>query len=259
LLLAVVAIGDYWTHTRDILEFSPFYLVPVSFFSWFRGRRSGIAVAIASMAVGFAIRQNGTARTRAYLDAAVWLLLYLASTWIIAQLRRLYEHERHESRIDPLTRISNRRALVEQTHRARSFADRYGLPVSMAYLDLDGFKQINDRLGHGTGDKILIATAAVIEKFLRPSDVLARIGGDEFAVLLPATGGEDAGRIIERVRVEFARLMREQPWPVTLSVGLVSFFPPLSSVSEMIRAADEAMYCAKTQGKNRLEQRELAS
>lgn len=255
-LFVVVGLGDYLTHTNYDLEVSPFYLAPVSYFSWFLGRGVGLAVALASVSIGFTVRLLGIPRPVALWDALVRLTLYVGVTLMTVQLRRLYEQERYLSRIDSLTRIPNRRAFLESAHRAKSFSDRYNIPLSIAYLDLDGFKQMNDRLGHGIGDKILTEAASVIQKSLRPTDVVARIGGDEFAVLLPATAREDAIRVLERVRLEFGKSMQEWRWPITFSVGLVSFTPPLASVAEMIRMADEAMYAAKTQGKDRLEQRE---
>ena len=259
LLLALVVIGDYLTHTNYVLEFSPFYLVPVSFFSWFIGKRAGIALAVTSVVFGFLIRLSTLPKAVAYWDALVWLALYLSSCLVIAQLRTLYTHERHLSRIDPLTRVENRRALFESAARAKNFSDRHGVPVSIGYLDLDGFKQLNDRLGHSTGDKVLSVVAAGIRRALRPTDVVGRIGGDEFVLVLPESDRETAAGILSRVRLELDCTMRQRRWPITFSIGLVSFAPPLGSVAEMIRAADEAMYAAKSSGRDRVEHRDIAS
>ncbi len=258
LLLILVASGDYLTHTNYVLEFSPFYLVPVSFFSWFIGKRAGIALAVISVVFGFLIRLSTLPRAIAYWDALVWLALYVSSSMIVAQLKRLYAHERRISRIDPLTRVENRRALFESAARAKSFSDRHGLPLSIAYLDLDGFKELNDRLGHGVGDKLLAVVAAKIREALRPTDAIGRMGGDEFVLILPESDRESSARILSRVRIDLDRAMRKRRWPITFSIGLVSFTPPLRSVSEMIRAADDAMYAAKSAGKDRVEQRDVA-
>jgi diguanylate cyclase (GGDEF)-like protein len=112
------------------------------------------------------------------------------------------DSERTLSRIDPLTKVANRRALFEAALQAKSLSGRQNVPLSLAYTDVDGFKQLNDRFGHNTGDKVLAVTAAAIQKALRPTDTVARIGGDEFAILLPATGGTTAARIFGRVRLE---------------------------------------------------------
>jgi diguanylate cyclase (GGDEF)-like protein len=257
IVFTLVAVGDYLARSNYLVEISAFYLVPVSFFTWFIGKRSGMFISAASLAAAFFIRLRLLPSAVAYWDALVWFALYLSSVFMISQLKRLYEHERHLSRIDPLTLVENRRAFLESAGRAKSFSDRYDIPLSLAYIDLDNFKQLNDRFGHTTGDHALVAVAAGIRRALRPTDAVARIGGDEFAVLLPATDYETASRIVRRVRSELDQTMKEKGWPVTFSIGLVSFSPPIASVSQMIQAADEAMYTAKSEGKDRLERRRL--
>lgn len=257
-LLFVVAACDYLTHTNYVLDFSPFYVAPVSFFSWFIGVRSGLVLSVICVCVGFFIRLRGVSGLTAYWDALVWLALYVMATILISQLKKLYEREYSLSRIDPLTRTENRRALFESARRIKSLSDRHNFPVSIAYLDLDRFKQLNDQHGHAAGDRVLIQTAEGIRKVLRPSDVVARIGGDEFAVLLPAADRETAHRILHRVQMDFNQAMEASGLPVTLSIGWVSFSPPLCSVEEMLRHADKAMYVAKSRGKNRIEERKMA-
>ena len=252
-LLLLTAAGDYLAHTRLGIEYSPFYLVPISFFSWFMGKRSGIGVALASVMLAFVIRLAHVQAVQ-YVNTVIWMSLYGSAVLMISQLKQLYEHERYQSRIDPLTNIENRRALLEAVGRAKSASERNDEPLSIAYLDLDGFKQLNDHLGHSVGDKVLVSTAVAIRKVLRPTDTVARVGGDEFTIVLPGTGDEAARGIIDRLEFEFTRAMEKGHWSVTCSIGLVSFSPPVKPIAVMIRAADEAMYAAKLAGKNRLEQ-----
>ncbi len=243
-LLVLVSAGDYLSHVNYVLEFSPFYLVPISFFSWFIGKSSGITVGMLGTMIGFFIRLREAPRAIAYWDALVWFTLYVSSTFIVAELRRLYEHERQLSRVDPLTRIGNRRAFFEAAASAKNWSDRQNVPLSISYIDLDRFKELNDRFGHSMGDRVLAVTAATIAKAVRPSDFVARIGGDELAVLLPATNDEGAAGVLRRAHSQLDRAMAKRGWPVTFSIGIASFSPPLGSVSEMINAADKAMYIA---------------
>jgi diguanylate cyclase (GGDEF)-like protein len=259
LLFALIATSDYLIYSHYGFEFSPFYLVPVSFFAWFLGEPAGVACSVIGLSADFFFRLRQVPAPVAYWDAAVWFALYISSTWMIAQLKTLYERERHLSRIDPLTRIDNRRSFFESAARFKNLSDRQQVPMSIAYLDVDGFKELNDRLGHSAGDQVLVMTATELRKAVRPADVVARIGGDEFAVLLPATGEQAAALTLERVRLELDRATQERNWPVTFSIGIVSFFPPLGSVAQMMHAADKAMYAAKRGGKNRTEHRDPAA
>jgi len=222
------------------------------------GKRTGMAAVFIGIAISFFIRLRPVPVAIAYWDVLVWFALYVSASLLMAHLKRLYERERQLSRIDPLTMVENRRAFLESAARARNLSDRRRVPLSIAYIDLDDFKQWNDHLGHSGGDDILAAAAAAIRNALRPTDVVARIGGDEFAVLLPETEKETASRVLDRVRLELERTMRERRWSVTFSIGLVSFSPPLGSVLEMVKTADQTMYAAKTLGKNRVEQRDVA-
>ena len=248
-----VSLADCFTHSYYLLEFSPFYLVPVSFFSWFIGKRSGLGVAILSASIWVGIRLRNVPRSVAFLDAVILSALYISATFMILQLKRLYERERDLSRIDPLTRIANRRALFEAASQAKRLAERNGESLSISYVDVDNFKQLNDSLGHGAGDQVLALAAATIARTLRPSDVVARIGGDEFAILLPGANRDDADGIMRRVEGDLQHAMKECQWPVTFSIGIASFRSPFASVQEMLAAADKAMYAGKRKGKHHMD------
>lgn len=258
LLFVLVSGIDYVLRANHLLELSAFYIIPISFFSWFIEKRAGLALSLASVTMDFFVRFRLLPGAVRYWDELVWLTLYVSSTLMIAQLKKLYERERTLSRVDPLTMVANRRAFFESAEMAKGFSDRYQVPLSIAYLDLDNFKQVNDRMGHGTGDKVLAVVADGIRKALRPTDTVARIGGDEFVILLPHSDQETATGILGRVRLELDRAVRERNWRVTFSIGLIHFSPPLGSVAEMLRAADEAMYAAKNARKNRARQGGIA-
>jgi len=234
------------------LEASVFYLVPVSFFAWFLGRRTGLALSLICAGIAFSLHRTHLAPGRsnvAYWNALAWLGLYVFFVYIISEIRALYARERSRSHTDPLTDIPNRRSFFErlesESHRAR----RYNRPISLAYIDVDHFKAVNDAYGHATGDKLLGIVASVIKRDIRQIDVVARLGGDEFAVLLPETDRSEAAAALNKVQQSLAAAMKLRGWPVTFSVGLVTFQPPPDAIQAMVDAADEAMYEAKKSGR----------
>ncbi|MBI1928984.1 GGDEF domain-containing protein [Candidatus Poribacteria bacterium] len=157
------------------------------------------------------------------------------------------------SRTDALTQVANRRLFYHLADMEISRARRNASPFTMAYLDLDNFKLMNDRFGHRIGDTLLCLVASTIQKNLRRSDTVARLGGDEFAILLPETGREAADEVLDRLRKLLLDLMSEKGWPVTLSVGAMTFIHPPDSVDEMIRSADDLMYSVKQSSKNMIQ------
>lgn len=259
LWMIAISAADYVAHSHYLLEFSPFYLVPISFFSWFIGKRAGISVGILSAGIGSFIRLRNVPRAVAFWDALIWCALYLTATFIIIQLKGLYQRERDLSRIDPLTRIANRRAMFEAASQAKRLAERNRAPLSICYIDVDNFKRVNDRFGHNAGDHVLTAVAATIAAALRPSDSVARVGGDEFVVLLPGANQDDAAGIMRRVEQELEHEMKQHRYPVTFSIGIASFISPLGSVPDMLAEADQAMYARKSRSRHRRDASELVS
>lgn len=129
-------------------------------------------------------------------------------------------------------------------------AARHGHPMTIGYLDLDGFKGVNDRLGHGGGDWVLKEVAAALTGRMRASDIVARLGGDEFAILLPETGAAGARIFFREMRESLVGLSARNHWQVGFSIG-VAVFPAAPANSEAaIRRADDLMYRVKNSGKN---------
>jgi diguanylate cyclase (GGDEF)-like protein len=122
----------------------------------------------------------------------------------------------------------------------------------VAYLDLDNFKEVNDRFGHSRGDSLLRLVAATIRTNLRKTDMVARLGGDEFALLLPETGYEPAAAVLRKIHQLLLGKMQRCGYPVTCSIGAVTFLRPAESVEELIKRADACMYAAKRGGKDRM-------
>jgi diguanylate cyclase (GGDEF)-like protein len=154
---------------------------------------------------------------------------------------------------DPLTGLSNRRHLFEQLENEFARAQRYRRPFCLLYIDMDGFKSINDQFGHLFGDEILRGSARSMQAVLRATDLLARIGGDEFAVLLPETDLVGAEHVAEKLRKALAaygsQLSPSLP-SLTLSVGVGQIGEEDDAIEDILARADKAQYLAKSAGKS---------
>ncbi len=152
---------------------------------------------------------------------------------------------------DPMTGLANRRWLMEQLGREFSRARRYRRPLSLLYLDLDGFKAINDRFGHLFGDEVLTGAGRAMKSVLRSTDLLARIGGDEFVVLLPETGIEGAHNVTAKLR-KALNAYGQQLGPavpmLSFCAGVSQLHPDDTTIDDILSRADEAQYLAKGTG-----------
>lgn len=172
----------------------------------------------------------------------------------IARLHKELSATSQLIRHDQLTGVLNRKGLDEVLQKEINRQQRQGVPLSLALLDVDNFKSINDMRGHSVGDLALVHLVEVVQKTLRPQDVLARYGGEEFIVLLPGTGVEDAVAAMMRVQRMLTReyfMDHDDKILITFSCGVVAV-TDLEAADELIRRADSAMYLAKRSGKNRV-------
>ena len=171
-------------------------------------------------------------------------------------LRDITEHRdaalrlRMESRADPLTGLYNRRAFFEAMELEMRRARRARRPLSLVVFDADHFKQVNDRHGHAAGDRVLCHLAGLLTDLTREIDVVARLGGEEFAVLMPATDGEAALCVAHRICRAAQEARRTEPLAVTLSAG-VAALGAQASADDLLQRADRALYAAKAAGRNR--------
>jgi len=239
------------------LGFAVLYLVPISFFTWFIGLRTGVFAALASAAVLLAFDLMHGIRSHPYWDTVMNLGMFIFIVFILAEVRGLYEVERDLSRTDALTGLLNRRAFVERLDHERARQSRFPRPVTLAYLDVDNFKRVNDTNGHASGDGLLIATADAMSEAVRNIDSVGRLGGDEFALLLPETDSAAAKLAMEKVQKRLAEATRQ--WPVSYSIGVITFDAVPGSAEEMLSRADALMYSVKQSGKGRSEFQRLSA
>lgn len=175
--------------------------------------------------------------------------------WMVT--RRLDNELLRQAQQDPLTGIANRRVMWERGERILDDARRSGRGASLLMLDVDHFKSVNDRFGHGVGDRVLVGIAAALVEQLRDKDMVARVGGEEFMVLLPDADQESALAVADRLRAAVETL----PFPLedgktlhcTISVGMSLFGQDGRNWENLVTTADRALYCAKRLGRNRVE------
>lgn len=194
-------------------------------------------------------------RTLFALAAGAGLLLAAVLTAGLLRDRRQSRLLSELARTDELTGLPNRRAALEALEREVHAADRHGGPLSLAILDLDRFKQVNDGLGHAAGDAVLVAFAGLCRSVLRKEDLAARWGGEEFLVLLRQTAESEARGVLERLR-DGTRAIRlggaDGGAAVTVSAGLTSRRAGELDADELLRRADVALYAAKAGGRDRV-------
>ncbi len=185
-----------------------------------------------------------------YWNSSIILGYFLIFMYGLHKMESVLEREKLYARTDYLTEAYNSRAFCEYADSEINRSRRFGRQLTIAYLDLDDFKRINDEFGHKAGDELLCVVARTIKANLRKNDIVARIGGDEFAVLLPETTSEQAKTAIGKVMEKLSHAMMIHRTSVTFSIGVATFLRPPASVDEMIGIADSIMYSSKTEGKN---------
>jgi diguanylate cyclase (GGDEF)-like protein len=243
-LVAVVGIGWVDFNSGIYLSFALFYLVPIGFVTAYAGRAPGIMTAVVCTAFGLTgdLYQDA-AGLLPFWNAAMRLGVFIVVVLVLARLREAHQRERELARTDPLTGVANYRWFGEEAQREMYSSRRYGGPLSLAYIDLDGFKAVNDRHGHGAGDSVLRVVADTLRSCLRPTDLVARLGGDEFVVLLPHTDCDAAELALDRVLNRLA----EDPHAmgVGFSIGVIQLHNAVGSIDDLLGLADERMYEAK--------------
>jgi len=222
----------------------------------------GITYLVVALPILFFYKQPPTAVYTS--NTAAVMLLTVISGYLIARRIRDYRVDalvaqlklEHQARTDALTGIANRRAFLDAAHQELSRVNRSESPLTVLMLDIDHFKKVNDRFGHDVGDDLLAEFARRIEKGLRGYDQFARLGGEEFAVMLPGCNLEQAVATAERLRhaisaEPFAVRGNIVPMTVSIGVGIVREFE--MTIDGVLTRADTALYAAKDNGRDRVE------
>lgn len=248
-LLCSMLVGVLDLFTPVEYAFSFLYLLPISFTTWFAGWRAGFFISILCTAFWSQYLINEVS------VAAAWNVLstfgiFCVVTVMLYRIRQLWETESTLSRTDPLTGVMNLRAFTELVEYEIVRLKREGSPFSVAYIDLDNFKLVNDRFGHRKGDELLKAVVNCLAMNLRKTDAVSRIGGDEFTVFFPATDAQAVKVVTQKIRGELSELSKINHWATTISMGVVTCVNGACRLDDIISIADKLMYEVKNSGKN---------
>lgn len=249
--LFLVALSDYLTGVE--LHVFIFYALPIAYVSWFLGRRYGIMIVVASGLLFWLINHyffsQPTSTFVSTWNLIVRLVFFVLVSQGMGSLNKSYKNLKQLAETDILTGLKNRRVFFEQLEIAAARSQRSSSPLTIAYLDLDYFKQVNDNLGHHVGDELLQTVAQSLLNTLRKTDLAARLGGDEFALYLEGNQPEQAQIAAKRLQKALLQTMHENHWPVTFSIGMVTYLKIPDNPKDMIQRADQLMYEVKRSGR----------
>lgn len=258
-LAGAVALADLWTGTE--ISLLPMYAAPVAAAAWIAGARSGLGVSVATAIALLVVdsvehpRHPGFAYWNALGAGAVFAAMALA----LSRLHDVLRRERSGARVDTLTGARTQRDFYEAVELEIRRAERAPRPMTLAYIDIDDFRRFNDHAGRDTGDQVLRRTAEVLKKNTRVTDLVGRVGGDEFAVLLPETDPDGAMAVLWKLRRRLQRAMDKRKWPLTFSIGAVTFTRAPRDAEDIVRRADRLVVTVKLEGKNQVRHETVAA
>jgi len=246
--IGIAAIAELDILTGEVST-SIFYLIPISIATWRLGRMAGTALSFLCAFLWGAVELSTHVFSHPGIpvwNAVVRLGFFLIVTHSLSAMAVMQEWVRS----DYLTGLANKRGFYEfannELHRAR----RRSSSFTLAYIDIDNFKRVNDKWGHSAGDSVLQLFGTILRGATRRSDVVARIGGDEFAVLLSDTNYDSSARALEKLRDALNRGLKEHNWAVTFSTGAATFQNWPNSIDAALDQADRLMYEIKALGKD---------
>lgn len=243
----ILAVIDLLTPAEYVFSF--LYLLPIAFTTWFSGKKAGFIISLVC----------ATLLSRIYLHlgplAAAWNIASVFGIFTVVALafyriKQLLEIEKSLSRFDSLTGALNLRAFTEFVEYEIKLLQREFSPFSLAYIDVDNFKSVNDTHGHGVGDDLLKSVVMCIKQYLRGTDVIARVGGDEFVIFFPSTDQNKAKIAIKKIYESIAQLSEKNKCLITVSMGIVTSMSRACKFEELLSEADRLMYEVKKDGKN---------
>lgn len=254
LLTLVIGFLDHFTGYE--LSFSIFYIIPISIASWYAGRTPSLSISfLSALTWFFADLISGHVYSSSIIpvwNAIVRFGLFSLITVLLSRIKTALDLEQEMADTDGLTGLLNGRAFREAVTRILDLCRRIRRPITLAYIDLDNFKKVNDTFGHTEGDLVLKVIGKAIPASLRSTDIIGRLGGDEFAIILPDTNAQQAKTVIEKMHLQLMKEIGMHNWPIGFSIGVTIFIKPPKTADEAIRASDNLMYRVKKAGKNNI-------
>ena len=253
LLMGLIGWIDFITGME--VNVSIFYTLPVAITTWLINPLAGMLMAVFDTVVWeYSDFLSGIQHSSLFIffwNTFVRFSYLILVAYLLSRLRQSFDREKEISRVDPLTGLANVRGFQEAVGTELKRLERQKQRLSIIYLDCDDFKDVNDRFGHAAGDRLLQSIGKGIRAHIREYDIAGRMGGDEFAVVLPGAGAEEARRVAERIAAEVGR-KEGDAHPVTLSGAVVEYTTPPATVDALLNRADALMYEAKAAGKNQI-------
>ncbi|MBU2062835.1 MAG: diguanylate cyclase [Candidatus Omnitrophica bacterium] len=254
IMIALVGTIDYFSGPE--LGLSLFYLLPVFFIAWKEEIFWSVLLSCLAAGCWTLIDYFGGKRYPSiyflYWNVIIRTILFLIVVMLISRLKQALKKEYEIARFDFKTGVANSRYFFEVAAMEIERSRRYGYNLTLAYLDCDNFKKLNDSFGHRAGDALLKRLTQTIKKEIRVTDLIARLGGDEFVIFCPQCAEAGARQLMQRVYEQLNKMADEEKVPVTASIGVATFAKLDYTLDEMIHKADSLMYEAKNQGKNRI-------
>ena len=251
IILPAILYFEYWSGFK--YEFTLFYIVAITALTWFGGRTAGIILAFLTSGLWYYVNFiyfSVEKMTGIVLWKTITLLmLALLTIYIILRLKESLENEKRLSRSDPLTGLPNRRHFEDIASVQYNWCKRKMASVSLAFIDIDNFKEVNDSMGHDEGDRLLVDISNSIKESVREVDLVARMGGDEF-ILLPETDEFEAKRLLTRIQGEAKIIADANKWPISFSIGVVTDHLSHKNIESLIKKADSLMSEIKRSGKD---------